>query len=290
VVREAKLYLNQPATSTEPTDVPFPNLFLDDVVVRVTDGHNLVGNPNFESGLPDSWGLNAPATQTVDSTAAHGGTRSLHLTMRTLPTSGPRYILPTGAARYRFSFWVRHAGAQTHDLTLQPMYTCIGGTAMTPAPIAMAAAVPGDTWVELTGIATLPPAEGGDPTPERVTLECIPRSGVLLQLFDFIGGHGQRATQLGPALAERQPLGQLKPRDDGRVFQETAVVRNEVGHAETVHTALDVARQRLPVVHEVREFRTERLFVDQQTLLALLHVLLGLLRLCRVLSDLLGDV
>ena len=42
-----------------------PNLFVDDLVIRVTDGHNLVGNPNFEAfdtltglGVTSGWATN----------------------------------------------------------------------------------------------------------------------------------------------------------------------------------------------------------------------------------------
>src|SRR5262249_19597650 len=42
VVKSALLYLNQQTAA--PTPDQYPNLYLDDVVVQVTDGHNLVGN------------------------------------------------------------------------------------------------------------------------------------------------------------------------------------------------------------------------------------------------------
>ena len=52
VVRSAYLYLNHLDT----VPAPYPPLYLDDVVVQVTDGHNLVGNPNFEAGVADAGG------------------------------------------------------------------------------------------------------------------------------------------------------------------------------------------------------------------------------------------
>ena len=53
VVRSAMLYLNQTAAGTT---APFPNLFLDDVVIRpAAAGQNLVGNPNFEAGTTVGW-------------------------------------------------------------------------------------------------------------------------------------------------------------------------------------------------------------------------------------------
>ena len=76
---------------------PYPDLYLDDLVVQVTDGHNLVGNPNFEAGLADGWSLSAGlSTVTIDSTAAHGGTKSMHQTGRSIPAAGPRWFAADG--------------------------------------------------------------------------------------------------------------------------------------------------------------------------------------------------
>jgi hypothetical protein len=163
LVRSASLYLNHPPEVPS----PFPNLYLDDLVVQVTDGHNLVGNPNFEAGLADGWSLSAgSSTVTIDTTAAHGGTKSLHQSGRSIPAAGPRWVLPTGTARYAFSFWVRHAPAingdaqATYDLVLQPTYNCITPSgAVTPPAIATAMAVQPNTWVELKGTGTFPPAD-----------------------------------------------------------------------------------------------------------------------------------
>ena len=164
VVRSAHVYLNHPET----VPAPFPNLYLDDLVVRVTDGHNLIGNPNFEAGVADGWALSAGAsTVTIDTTAAHGGAKSLHQSGRTIPAAGPLLRLPTGAARYVISFWVRHTpdpqGGDpdaTYNLMLQPTYNCIAPAgAMTPPPIVTVTEVPKNTWGELKGTATFPPAD-----------------------------------------------------------------------------------------------------------------------------------
>ena len=166
VVRSA-FALPQSRRWTLPT--PYPNLYLDDLVVQVTDGHNLVGNPNFEAGLADGWSLSAgSSTVTIDSTAAHGGTKSMHQSGRSIPAAGPRWLLPTGAARYaHFVLGAAHACPQggdtqaTYDLMLQPTYNCINMPAPTtlPPPIGTVTAVPKDTWVELKGTATFPPAD-----------------------------------------------------------------------------------------------------------------------------------
>ena len=75
VVRSAMLYLNQTAAGSP---VVFPNLFLDDVVVTVPDGHNLVGNPNFEAGEPPPAGRRPAAALWPSARPSSGpGPRSL---------------------------------------------------------------------------------------------------------------------------------------------------------------------------------------------------------------------
>ena len=90
----------------------------------------------------------------------------MHQTGRSIPAAGPKWPLPTGAARYAITFWVRHTpdpmgdAEATYDLMLQPTYNCVSPTGqMTPPPIATAMAVPKNTWVELKGTATFPPAD-----------------------------------------------------------------------------------------------------------------------------------
>jgi len=76
-----------------------------------------------------------------------------------VPTAGPRYSLPIGAARYAVSLWAQHSGTAAHDLVLQPTYTCIGGALVAPPPIATATMVAGNVWTHLTGTAVFPPAD-----------------------------------------------------------------------------------------------------------------------------------
>jgi hypothetical protein len=157
VVKTAVLYLNH---VMNPTPVALPDLYMDDLVVQVQDGHNLVGNPNFEAGVTDGWSVNGGGSPlAISSTVAHGGTHSLWLSGRTTTASGPRYTaLPIGTASYNLTFWVQHNGTATHDLNLQAAYTCIGSTQVLPPPIATATAVAGSTWTQLGGTLTLPPA------------------------------------------------------------------------------------------------------------------------------------
>ena len=52
-MRSATLYLNQTAAGST---LVFPNLFLDDIVVRpIAAGQNLVGDPNLEAGTTAGW-------------------------------------------------------------------------------------------------------------------------------------------------------------------------------------------------------------------------------------------
>ena len=154
VVRRAMLYLNQTAAGTP---MATPDLFTDDLVVQVTDGHNLIGNPNFEAATTVGWAVAETGTPGVSSTIFNTGTMSMGVTARTTSTSGPSYPLPIGGARYNITFHALHTDTTAHDLVLQSSYTCLGGTQTTTPPIATAAALPGNTWATLSGTVTLPP-------------------------------------------------------------------------------------------------------------------------------------
>jgi hypothetical protein len=155
VVDSALAYLNQ--TNPEmPTAQP--PLFIDDLSITVTDGHNLVGNPNFEAGTTVGWSLNGSGALAISGTKSHGGTNSLFNTGRAATFNGPRWNLPIGTAKYTVSFWVMHTGSSPHDLTLQPTYACLGGSQQFPAGVATAAQATGGTWTQLSGSVTFPPA------------------------------------------------------------------------------------------------------------------------------------
>jgi hypothetical protein len=157
VVRTVALYLNQSAAGTP---VAMPDLYLDDLVVQVSDDHNLIGNPNFEAGVADGWtAANGGSVAVSTAVPANGGLNSLAVTARPSSTSGPRYALPLGPARYSITFHVLHNGTTAHDLVLQPSYTCLGGAQVFPAPIAKEVAVPANTWTVLSGTVVLPPAD-----------------------------------------------------------------------------------------------------------------------------------
>jgi hypothetical protein len=156
MIRHAILYLNQTAAGTPTAD---PDLFVDDVTVSVPDNHNLVGNPNFETGAIDGWLGAGGAVLAISSTVANGGTNSLVATGRPTSTSGPSYVLPIGAVKYNLTFHALHSGSRTHDLVLQPTYTCLGGTQVTPPAVAIAASKAGNIWATLTGSVALPPAD-----------------------------------------------------------------------------------------------------------------------------------
>jgi hypothetical protein len=156
LVRAAAIYLNQTMTPTL-TPVAYPDLYMDDMVVQVPDAHNLVGNPNFEAGATDGWNVTGSSSLSVSTAVAHGGTHSLWQNGRSVTTAGPRYVLPTGAARYNVSFYVQHSGVSTHDLVLGATYTCLGGNQTFAPAIATVSAVPGNTWTLLNGTVTMPP-------------------------------------------------------------------------------------------------------------------------------------
>jgi len=150
LVRSAQLFLNQTVGTT------YPDLYLDDLVVQATDGHNLVGNPNFEAGLFDGWTATA-GTIGVSATMSHGGTHSLSVTGRTATESGPTYALPTGTARYKIALQAMHTGTSSHGLALWAAYECGGGLQLTAAlRIANVPAVAASTWTPLSATVTLP--------------------------------------------------------------------------------------------------------------------------------------
>jgi hypothetical protein len=156
LVRRAMLYLNQTAAGSP---VATPEFFADDLIVQVTDGHNLIGNPNFEAGDTIGWAVAGTGTMAISSTIFNTGAMSMGVTARTTSQSGPSYSLPIGGARYNVTFHALHTDTTAHDLVLQPSYTCLGGTQTTTLPIATAAAVPGNTWTTLSGMVTLPPLD-----------------------------------------------------------------------------------------------------------------------------------
>jgi hypothetical protein len=164
MVKAAQLYMTQVET------MPFPDLYLDDLVVQVTDGHNLVGNPNFEAALTDGWTATA-GTVAVSSTLAKGGMRSLSVTGRGAPDSGPTYALPTGNAKYSVAFQVMHTGVISHGMVLQAAYTCAAGSTTFPQPFASVAAVAPNHWTQLGGTMTLPPPDA--PAGCRLTLATV---------------------------------------------------------------------------------------------------------------------
>ena len=159
MVRSALLYLNQTDTETGTGNATaFPNLFLDDVVVQVSDGHNLVGNPNFESGVTAGWQTSGPGTLGISNTIFHSGASGLSMTARTATYAGPRWTMPIGAGKYNVTAYALHNGTLPHDLILQPTYTCLVGAAQFPASIAVASQVTGNGWNTLSGTVTFPPA------------------------------------------------------------------------------------------------------------------------------------
>ena len=139
----------------------FPNLYIDDLVVTVTDGHNLVGNPTFEAGYLDGWTSNGMggATLAVSSTYANTGTHSLQESVRTASSTGIRYALPIGAANYGISLWAMQQGTTQHPLQLQAAYTCLNHSSTYTATVAQTPS-PGpakNTWAQLQGTYAFPP-------------------------------------------------------------------------------------------------------------------------------------
>jgi len=154
VVDSVMAYLNQTGTES-PTNTP--DLFIDDFVLTVTDGHNLIGNPNFEAGTTAGWAQTG-GSLAISTAQAHGGTNSIVDITRTQTYQGPKWNLPIGAAKYNVVFYALHTGSVPRDLILQPVYTCQGGSQQFPGAIAIASQVSGGIWNQLSGSVTFPPA------------------------------------------------------------------------------------------------------------------------------------
>jgi hypothetical protein len=155
VVDSVSAYLNQ--TGTEGPTLN-PDLFIDDLVVTVTDGHNLVGNPNFEAGTTAGWSQTG-GTMAISTAQAHGGTNSLVDAGRTQNYQGQKWNLPIGTAQYKAVFYALHTGSLPHTLMLQPVYTCGTGGQQFPSSVGVASNVAGGTWNQLSATVTFPPAD-----------------------------------------------------------------------------------------------------------------------------------
>jgi len=167
VIRRAQIYLNQTGSGVP---IAQPDLFLDDVVIQSFDGHNLVGNPNFDAGLTDGW-TSSTGTVRIASPSTTGSGHSLSVTGRTTSDSGPTYALPTGTARYQITLYAMHTGTSNRALALQAAYTCAGGSqTLTPA-IAVSLANAANVWTRLAGTVTLPPPDA--PAGCRMTLATV---------------------------------------------------------------------------------------------------------------------
>jgi hypothetical protein len=164
-VRSAVVFLNEASGDTH-----LPNFYIDDLVVTVTDGHNLVGNPNFEAGLADGWGTNTSssgvggsASLSVSSAQFNtGGKKSLSLSGRTVWNAGIRYPMPIGPADYATTFYVMQTGATAHQLQLVAAYNCLGDPAnsIRQKTVATTSPLPTGQWTPLSANAVaFPPSD-----------------------------------------------------------------------------------------------------------------------------------
>src|SRR6185312_10785489 len=157
LVRSAMVFLQ-----SGPTDMVFPNLYIDDLVVTVPDAatHNLDGNAGFESGAVGGWqpnGVGSGSSLVVSGTTAHSGTKSLQQTGRTNVGTGLKYPMMIGAADYSISLWATQSGTAPggHNLLLQAVYTCLGDSAVYQDTIDLYYGV--TTWTKLFGVYAFPP-------------------------------------------------------------------------------------------------------------------------------------
>ena len=170
LVRSAVVLLDEDMTdSPVPGKTTFPDFYVDDLVVTVDDGHNLVGNPNFEAagGFVDGWSTNAAdvsgtAMLSVSTTQHNGGMKSLWEQNRSLWNVGIRYALPIGAADYAVTFYVMQSGVTSHKLQLWAAYSCLGDPAgsVRKRALTQTSALPTGTWAALSSTAVaFPPSD-----------------------------------------------------------------------------------------------------------------------------------
>jgi len=146
----------------------FPNFYVDELVVTVSDNHNLVGNPNFEAagGFVDGWSTNSvnvmgTASLSVSATQHNSGKSSLWEQKRSLWNLGIRYALPIGPANYAASFYVMQSGVTSHALQLWAAYSCLGDPAnsIRQKAVAQTAMLPTGHWAALSSTAVaFPPS------------------------------------------------------------------------------------------------------------------------------------
>jgi hypothetical protein len=167
LVRSAVVFVDENASDGPVTGTTnFPNFYVDDLVVTVNDGHNLVGNPNFEAmgGFVDGWSTNmmGSATLSVSTTQHNGGKNSLWLQNRSLWNTAIRYALPLGAADYAVTFYVMQSGVTAHAVQLWAAYSCKddpSGSVRTKA-ISQTVQLATGSWLPLTsGAVAFPPSD-----------------------------------------------------------------------------------------------------------------------------------
>ncbi|MFZ5891634.1 MAG: endo-1,4-beta-xylanase [Myxococcota bacterium] len=140
-----QLYLQQNGGST------FPDLYLDDVVVKAVNVPNLIGNFGLELGT-NSWGaFGATFARTTD--FAHSGTYSGVSSGRTATWQGPSCFLPTGAGRYNIGiFAFQNSGAPLNTL-LSAKLDCNGAQTF---PTLASSTLQSGAWGEITASLDVP--------------------------------------------------------------------------------------------------------------------------------------
>lgn len=142
-----QLYLQQNGGST------FPDLYLDDVIVRAVDVPNLIGNFGLELGT-QGWGaFGASFGRTTD--FAHAGAYSAVSSARTASWNGPSAFLPTGAGRYSIELFAFQNAEPSLALLLSAKLDCNGSQTF---PTLASLSAPSATWTRLSGTLDVPAA------------------------------------------------------------------------------------------------------------------------------------
>jgi GH35 family endo-1,4-beta-xylanase len=140
-----QLYLQQNGGST------FPDLYLDDVMLRALDVPNLIGNAGLELGT-QSWGaFGATFDRTTD--FAHSGAYSGVSSARSATWNGPSAFLPTGAGVYNVEIFALQNSGAAMNLLLSAKLACNGSESF---PTLAAPSVPSGAWTQVNGTLNVP--------------------------------------------------------------------------------------------------------------------------------------
>ena len=129
----------------------FPDLYVDDLVVKPVAVTNLSGNPGFETGTGGWFAYGTGISQTA--AFVHGGAAAGVSSGRSADWMGPAFAYPTGAGQYSASVYALQNSGADLPFILTAKTTCNGADSY---PTVAVANGPSGAWVNLAGNFTVP--------------------------------------------------------------------------------------------------------------------------------------